>query len=246
MKRYNLSGFEVLEYEEAGSTNTLALSLRRADLKDKSVVLTFRQTQGRGQVGNTWESEPGKNISMTVVFRPLRVEAARQFAVSMVIALGVRDFVSRYTAGCSVKWPNDIYVGDKKIAGILIEHDIAGRFLGLSVCGIGLNVNQRQFLSDAPNPVSLWQLTGTEMPLEEALEKLLACIGRRYGQVAEYETLETDFLKALYRREGVYDWQDEKGCFRASVEGVDEYGRLRLKDTAGVERVYGFKEVVYK
>ena len=112
MKKYNVSGFEVREYEEAGSTNTLAAELPKEETPDKSVVLTFRQTQGRGQVGNKWESEPEKNISMTVVFRPRKLEGARQFAISMVIALGVRDFVAKHTDGCEIKWPNDVYVGN--------------------------------------------------------------------------------------------------------------------------------------
>lgn len=246
MKKYNVRGFEVMEYEEAGSTNTLAAGLPKEETPDRSVVLTFRQTQGRGQVGNKWESEPGKNISMTVVLRPRRLGASRQFAVSMAISLGVKDFISKHTEGCEIKWPNDIYVGDKKISGILIEHDIAGAYVGRSLCGIGVNINQYEFLSDAPNPVSLWQITGAETELETALEKLLECIGIRYGQMDDYEALEADFLACLYRREGVYDWEDEGGRFRASVAGVDEYGRLCLKDCAGKLRVYGFKEVAYK
>lgn len=201
---------------------------------------------GRGQVGNKWESEPGRNISMTVVLKPECLEASRQFAVSMVVALGCFDFLSRYVGDVSVKWPNDVYVGDRKIAGILIEHRIAGSRVGISLCGIGLNVNQEVFVSDAPNPISLWQLTGRVLPLGLALEELLACIDTRYARIHDYAGLEADFLRHLYRAEGVYDWEDGSGCFKASVAGVDEYGQLRLLDTEGRERVYAFKEVAYK
>lgn len=245
MKRYEVKGFEVREYEEVGSTNTVAEGMAVSEMRDKQVVLTYRQTQGRGQVGNKWESAPGRNISMTVIFRPERLEAGKQFAISMVIALGCLDFVSRYVEGGTVKWPNDVYVGDKKISGILIEHRIAGACIQTSLCGIGVNINQEEFLSDAPNPVSLLQLTGRELPLEEALAELLACIGKRYSQIYNYDELEKDFLRNMYRREGVFDWEDEKGRFRASIVGVDEYGQLRLKDTDGEMRVYGFKEVKY-
>lgn len=245
MERYSLNGFSILEVEETASTNTFAAELPPKELGDKDVVLTFHQTQGRGQAGNKWESAPGKNISITVVFKPARLDAGRQFAVSMVIALACRDFISRYVDGCTVKWPNDVYVGDRKIVGILIEHTVSGAYVGRSLCGIGLNVNQPEFLSDAPNPVSLFQLLGHELPLREALADFLECIDRRYAQIQEYSLLERDFMQSLYRRNGMYDWQDEAGVFCASVVGIDEYGRLVLKDTGGVRRVYGFKEVKF-
>lgn len=246
MREYQVSGFKVLEYEELDSTNTRAEQLGWNVLEDKMVVLTRRQTRGRGQVGNSWESEPGKNISMTVVFRPKALAAGEQFAISMVVALGTCDFISRYTGESSVKWPNDIYVGDKKISGILIEHVVMGSCVGGSLCGVGVNINQKRFLSDAPNPVSLFQLTGKELSLEKVLEELLVCIGKRYEQIYDYAALERDFLRVMYRRSGEFDWEDANGSFRASVTGVNEYGQLLLKDSEGRERVYGFKEVAYK
>lgn len=246
MREYRVSGFKILEYEELDSTNNRAEKLGWGVLEDKMVVLTRKQTQGRGQIGNRWESEPGKNISMTVVFRPKALAAGEQFAISMVIALGTCDFISRYAEECSVKWPNDIYVEDKKISGILIEHSIMGAYVGGSLCGIGVNVNQECFVSDAPNPVSLFQLTGVELSLEKALEELLECIGKRYEQVYNYAALDRDFLQVMYRRSGEFDWEDEHGSFRASIAGVNEYGQLILKDSEGMERVYGFKEVAYK
>lgn len=245
MEKYEVSGFEILEFEQAGSTNTLAEELPKEELRDKSVVLTFRQTEGKGQAGNRWESTPGKNISMTVVFRPDKLDAARQFAVSMVIALGCRDFIGRYVENCTVKWPNDIYAGDKKMVGILIEHTVSGAYVGRSLCGVGVNINQQVFVSDAPNPVSLAQLLGRELPLRDVLAELLECIGKRYAQLHNYYLLERDFVEALYRRYGEYEWEDEKGVFRASIVGVDEYGRLVLRDAVGTERIYGFKEVKY-
>ena len=243
MKRYEVSGFGVMEYEEVASTNSLAEKLPLSELKDKQVILTWRQTQG--QATNRWESAPGKNISMTVIFRPECLEAGKQFAVSMVIALGCLDFLSHYVEGVTVKWPNDVYVGERKISGILIEHRVAGAHIQSSLCGIGVNINQEQFLSDAPNPVSLFQLLGRELPLQEVLEELLECIGKRYEQIHRYAELENDFLRHMYRSTGIYDFEDERGIFRASVGGIDEYGQLILKDTDGRERVYAFKEVRY-
>lgn len=245
MKKYTVSGFEVCEFEEATSTNTLAEEMPLKELKDKMVVLTWRQTQGRGQATNQWESAPERNISMTVVLRPERFEAGKQFALSMVIALGCLDFIKKYVDEVSVKWPNDVYVADRKIAGILIEHRISGAYVQSSLCGIGVNINQELFMSDAPNPVSLLQLTGKELPLDRALAELLDCIGRRYEQIYNFRALEKDFLQNLYRAKGTYVWEDEKGTFKASVVGIDEYGQLILKDIQGQERIYAFKEVKY-
>ena len=173
---FRVGAYAVKEYEELGSTNTWVEGLPSEELRDRMVVVARKQTQGRGQEGNKWESEAGKNIAMTVVWKPDGLEAGRQFAVSMAVALGCRDFLARRVEGVTVKWPNDIYVGDKKIAGILIEHRIVGACVGVSLCGIGLNVNQRVFRSDAPNPVSLWQLTGRELLLAQVLEELLELV----------------------------------------------------------------------
>lgn len=245
VKTYEVSGFEVLEFDETASTNTVAEAMALSELRDRMVILTWCQTQGRGQATNRWESEPYKNVAMTVVFRPEGLAAGKQFAVSMVIALGCLDFVNHYVRGATVKWPNDIYVGDSKIAGILIEHRVTGAYIQSSLCGVGLNINQSVFLSDAPNPVSLFQLTGKEFNLNEALKELLECIGRRYGQIKDYAALEEDFRKNMYRAFGVFDWEDADGVFRASVSGIDEYGQLVLEDTEGRRRLYAFKEVKY-
>ncbi len=245
MKSYPLGNFTVKEYPELASTNILAAEMPASEWTDRTVVLTWQQTQGRGQAANKWESAPHRNISMTVLLKPAHLEASRQFAVSMVIALGCFDFISRYTGNVSIKWPNDIYVGDKKIAGILIEHKITGMYIGHSICGVGININQEYFYSDAPNPVSLFQLLGHTLPLQQALEELLACIDTRYADIGNYTTLERDFLHHLYRGTGIHRWEDAHGQFQASIAGLDEYGQLRLLDNEGHERLYAFKEVSY-
>ena len=246
MKEYSIGTFKVREYEEVESTNTVAAGLPLEEQEDRLVVLARAQTRGRGQVGNSWESEPGKNVSMTIVLRPMGLSAMKQFAVSMAVALGVRDWVGELVPGCTVKWPNDVYVGERKVAGILIEHTVVGEWVETSLCGVGLNVNQERFVSDAPNPVSLRQLLGYELALDMVLEELLGCIGARLDRVGDYAALEGDFLRWLYRREGVFSWQEEGGkVFRASIEGIDEFGRLLLKDERGGVSPYGFKEVRY-
>lgn len=245
MKHYNIGSFNIQEYEEVASTNTFAENIPSKELSDHLVILTWKQKEGRGQANNKWESAPDSNISMTIVFQPEKLEASKQFAISMIIALGCCDFLQRYVPNVSIKWPNDIYVGDKKIAGILIEHRIVSSWIHTSLCGIGININQKKFISNAPNPISLYQLTGKIYSLPQILEKLLECLEKRYLQIHDYSTLENDFLTNLYRSKGIYEWLDAQGRFRASIIGIDEYGQLRLKDENNTERIYAFKEVAY-
>lgn len=234
--------FDFIELPEAASTNSVAAS---GTFAPGSVVYTMRQSAGRGCGGNSWESEPGKNIAMTLVLGDMGVAVARQFAISMAVALGCYDYVSQYVSNCKVKWPNDIYVGDRKIAGILIEHSLAGATLSRSLCGVGLNINQEIFYSDAPNPVSLRQLTGVEYRVQSELRKLVEAIGKRLESVKDFNSLRSEFISHLYRGNGVYGWCDTSGEFQASVYGIDDFGRLQLMRVDGAVHAYGFKEIRY-
>lgn len=234
--------FNFIELPEAASTNSVAAS---GAFAPGSVVYTLRQSAGRGCGSNSWESEAGKNIAMTLVLGDIGVAVERQFAISMAVALGCFDYVSHYVADCSVKWPNDIYVGDRKIAGILIEHSMSGAMLSRSLCGVGLNINQEIFYSDAPNPVSLIQLTGMRYDVRSELHKLVEAIGKRLECVKDFNLLRSEFLLHLYRGAGVYNWRDESGEFQASVYGIDDFGRLQLVSLDGSIHTYGFKEIRY-
>jgi BirA family biotin operon repressor/biotin-[acetyl-CoA-carboxylase] ligase len=236
--------FRVLEFPELDSTSGEVW--RQIDtLHDRTVIVTPRQTGGRGHGGNSWESAPGENVTMTLLLKPPRVMAARQFAISMLVALATRDLVARHVEGCTVKWPNDIYVGDRKIAGILIEHVVCGPWIARSLCGIGLNVNQERFLSDAPNPVSLRQLTGREWAPRQVLEELLECLRARLDAPRDRPATRHEYRAALYRGTGRHAWRDASGEFHASVSAINPYGQLVLRDDEGSTRVYGFKEVAH-
>jgi len=242
---YNIGKYKIFEVEETSSTNKLASKLPIEEFSDRCVLLTWKQTAGVGQRGNYWESKPNKNISITISLMPSKLYASEQFAISMIIALGCMDFISKYTSHACIKWPNDIYIKDKKIGGILIEHSILGEYIERSLCGIGLNINQSKFVSSAPNPVSLQQLIGKESSLSKVLEELLACIESRYSTYKNYEILRDDFMSHLFRRVGIYNWVDENGEFKASIENINEYGQLILKDDSNKLRTYSFKEVKY-
>ena len=237
----------LIRRNEINSTNNFALELLKSENPAAgTVVLTLNQTKGRGQQTNSWESESGKNLTISIILRPEFLPIPQQFNISMVISLGVYDYLEQYVKDVSIKWPNDIYVGDKKIAGILIEHSIMGSILSTSVCGIGLNINQQKFLSDAPNPISLANCTGVNYNLDEELEKLLECIEKRYTQLENdcKGQLEKEYLAAMYWIHELHSFQDENGTFEGKISGITDLGQLRI-EVLNEERIYNFKEVSF-
>ena len=216
---------------ETASTNTYA---RSCSGEDTPLLITADyQTAGRGQRGNTWEAEARKNLLLSLAIRPQGIAITQQFALSQHVSVALCKTLARYTDSIRIKWPNDIYWHDKKIAGILIEHDIEGDKLIRSIIGIGLNVNQVHFTSDAPNPVSLCQILGHEIDREELLTTLChEILHHRY----------TALLSRL-KKPGLY--RDAEGTFTAQIHHVEPDGHLILEDTEGKRRSYLFKEVTY-
>ncbi|MDE7160879.1 MAG: biotin--[acetyl-CoA-carboxylase] ligase [Muribaculaceae bacterium] len=228
------------------------------------VVRAVDQTAGRGQRGNHWESEPGKNLTVSYYLRPEGVHPREQFAISEAIALAVADTLRRYGVEARVKWPNDIYVGDLKICGILIEHSLYGTEIRHSIAGIGLDVNQTVFLSDAPNPVSMANLTGREYDLVEVMEILSQNVERRMKCVRTPEgriLLHDEFKRNLWRGEGgPWPFRDTATgrTFAARIADITPAGllTLRVEEASEVEeasgllrpaetKTYAFKEVSF-
>ena len=205
------------------------------------------QEAGRGQPGNSWESEPGMNLIMSVIIYPVMVRPADQFIISRMVSLAVHDLVSARTSKARIKWPNDIYAGNDKIAGILIENSIMGSTLGSSVAGIGLNVNQTEFRSGARNPVSLRQVTGTTHNLDAVTRELITLLDRRYGMVVRGEgaVLESEYHSVLYRAGEWHRYSDESGEFEGMIERVMPDGMLLVKRRDGSSREYAFREIDY-
>lgn len=166
--------------------------------------------------------------------------AKRQFHISMAISLAVCEALGQYIGDLSIKWPNDIYWRDGKIAGILIEQTLKGGYIKDSIIGVGLNVNQRVFHSDAPNPVSMWQITEQETDREQLLKEILRAFQHYLG--AE---MKEQYLSMLYRRKGFYPYADHGGAFMAELLTVDDDGHLLLRDDNGNQRRYAFKEVTF-
>lgn len=222
------------------------------ELGDRTMVVAHNQESGRGQRGNSWESEPGKNLTVTMLYR-LKADMdprpldEQQFRISEATALGVADTLEAYGLKAMVKWSNDVYVGDRKISGILIEHTIIGNHLDNSRIGIGLNVNQREFVSDAPNPVSMYQLLGEDLPLARVLDTLSEQLEKRLAQDAD--TLHADYMDRLWRRDGEFHGfrlrEGERTEFQAGIRDVKRNGPLVLQMTDGHETAFYFKEVEF-
>lgn len=205
---------------------------------EDQVVWADYQTAGRGCGANRWESERGKNLLFSMMIHPENLPANKQFQISMAISLAIVDALGQLVGDLCIKWPNDIYWRNGKLAGILIENTLKGNFIKDSIIGVGLNVNQREFHSDAPNPVSLWQITSQETDREQLLKDILNRLD--FG-----EALKECYMKLLYRRKGFHPYTDKDGVFMAEIAGVEDDGHLLLIDEDGKERRYAFKEVTF-
>ncbi len=235
-------GLELRHFETLGSTNDYAKELR--DEVD-CIVTTDRQTAGRGQRGNRWESAAGENLTFSLVIHPGRsVGAGDQFRLSEITSLAVHETLADCGLSSAIKWPNDIYIGDKKVCGMLLEHDIAGAYVWRSVIGVGINVNQREFASDAPNPVSMALAAGKGFDRVEVLERFCKNFIALSG--LEPAELEQNYLARLYRKEGFHPYATPSGeRFEAKISRLSEYGELILEERDGRKRSFAFKEVEY-
>ena len=216
-------------------------------MAQKVIVMTDYQTAGRGQTGNTWESERGKNLLFSVGVRPAFLPARRQFLLLQVMSLAVAQTLVQYTDNISIKWPNDIYWCDKKISGTLIENELSGESIRQCVLGTGINVNQEHFVSDAPNPVSLRQILGHDVPRDRLFMDFLKHFETFYSRLesGESESLAQQYGDSLYWREGMHPYRDSRGTFRAFIDGVEPDGHLLLRTDEGQVRRYAFKEVSF-
>lgn len=238
-----------INIRETASTNTY-LARMASMLPSGTVIYTHNQSAGRGQRGNSWEAEPGKNLTFSMLVKNPAVVPAAQFCISEAVSLGIVDFLSQYADGFSIKWPNDIYHGDRKICGILIEHSLCGNSIRHTIVGAGININQDEFRSDAPNPVSLKQITGKELDLEVAMRDVCTRIENEISALAggDISVLHSRYLAALYRHDGrQYEFALPSGeHFRARIaDVVASTGTLTLEHSDGTMHDYAFKEVSF-
>ena len=213
------------------------------------VVVALEQTAGRGQRGNKWDSAAGQNLTLSLIWKPDFLPAKEQFLLSEAVALALVDTLAQYKVEATIKWTNDIYVGDDKVCGVLIEHDLGteGK-LARTIVGIGLNINQKEFAEWVPNPTSLALLTGSEHNINEVFEKLYDSLEARYEMLkSEPEKLQSDYHSHLYRLASEHTYKLPSGEeFVATLEGVKPSGELALRHKADGQLChYLFKEVEF-
>lgn len=244
---------EIIILDEVDSTNSW-LSGKSSSLPGGTIVAARAQTAGRGQRGNSWESAPDANVTMSMLLRPAGLEIGHAFPLSEAVALGVVSALAirlpaEIVARVAIKWPNDIYVGNSKIAGILIENSLRGNMIDRSIAGIGLNVNQREFLSDAPNPVSMFQLTGATFDVGD----MIALTGREVLESLalmqrDLSSLHQRYMARLWRGKGVHPFVETATGrrFEAEVTGVAPSGHITLSEhPSGCPLTYAFKEIAW-
>lgn len=239
----------IIRLRETESTNRYLQELLSGDEPptDGTLVVSDFQSGGRGQPGNSWESEAGQNLTFSLLYTPAEMPANRFFRISQIAALSVKRTLDRYTTDITVKWPNDVYWRDRKICGMLIENLLEGRFVGRSIIGIGLNLNQTTFRSDAPNPVSLTQITGEHYDPADVLQHWydnFFNLRLRLENDADGEVnVHRLYVQSLYRRDGFHPYADADGPFEARIEDIEPGGYLILRRREGTCSRYAFKEV---
>jgi BirA family biotin operon repressor/biotin-[acetyl-CoA-carboxylase] ligase len=228
-------GNEIIRLKEVDSTNRFFMDwLNREKLEEGTLVITDFQTAGRGADGSKWESEPSRNLTFSFVLYPTFLAIEAQFYLNKVVSLGLADLVAELLPDRSdirIKWPNDIYIGDHKVAGTLIQNGVKGSQFEFAVIGIGLNVNQLSFQGEAANPVSLHSVTGNAFNLEEVLEKTLEKIEQRYNLLKQgsKQAIDEDYLKNLYRMRQLSGFNYKGSLIQAKITGVNRYGHLILE-----------------
>lgn len=239
----------IVKLDETSSTNSeLKLLQQKGALAEGSVVMTEFQTAGRGQLGNSWYASKGKNLLFSFLLYPHSVKSRDQFIISRIVSLAIKRVLDRYIQGVSIKWPNDIYWNDKKIAGILIENSLMGQHINYTIVGVGINVNEDEFPEHLPNPVSLKQITGSDSDREIVFTLLHQEFLTLYQSMerGEIVTIEQEYMQELYRKDGVHWFTDKQGRFKATIKTVLPTGHLVLATyTDKEERTYAFKEVAF-
>ena len=229
---------------ECHSTNSLLTELNgQTELPEGTVVITNRQTAGRGQRGNSWDTEPGKNLTCSILLRPRFMQAKDQFQLNMAVSLAAATALNSHIADIvKLKWPNDIFVGNKKIGGILIESQLQGNSLFSSIVGIGLNVNQERF--DHPNAMSLFNIAGSAFDLNATFQKLMEYLEAEYLDLRAGNTLSLKqrYLDTLYKFGESQDFEAQGKNFTGYINDVDEQGKLCV-ESGGVTQRFSFKEV---
>ncbi len=239
-------GKKIISLPACESTNSLMISMAQANWMDEgTIIISENQTEGKGQAGNKWVSEPGANLTFSILLKPTFLGPARQFYLNMAVSLGVADAVFQLTGvETKIKWPNDVLADAKKVCGILIENQVQGQQLSQSVVGIGLNVNQKVF--EWPKASSLSLCAGMDFDKSRVFEMVLEKLDARYVQLKEnnFQKLKSDYYSYLYWKDEAHEFSSDNKTFNGTIKGIDETGRL-LVLVEGEELSFNFKEIKF-
>lgn len=240
---------EIHQYESIDSTSSQLKRMIESDenTEQYTVVTAFNQCGGRGQGENRWSSSAGKNLTFSLLLRPM-IDASSHFYLNMCISLGIKKALERHIDRIKIKWPNDIYVNDSKLCGILIESTIKSTAIIRSVVGIGINIEQKKWEDWVPNPISLSMCGVQNIDKDTLMREIITSIHDMLSMLldGEKEKISALYHDVMYRKDTVALYNDINGTFEGVIQGVDEGGRLIIKDyVTGEEKLYMFKEVRY-
>lgn len=248
MNDISSKNWNIIKLEETESTNLyLRQLLLDTEIEEFTTIVTDFQSGGRGQRGNSWTSDRGQNLLFSFVVYPKNIFANEQFILSRVVSLALVYVLSDFTNDIKIKWPNDIYWKDHKIAGILIENNLLGKVIDSSIVGIGLNINQTSFPEFLVNPTSLSKITGEVHDVQYLLNRFMQEFESLYANIEnDRQAIEERYMHNLYRLQGYHLYKDKDGEFEAKIIDVAPSGHLYLQAIyEDCQRVYAFKEVQF-
>jgi len=241
--------FKIHRLDRVDSTNKYAFRFcKNKEANEGDVFLANEQFDGRGYHTNSWLAEHGKNLTFSLILKPVFMLPWQQFVITQFVSLAIVDLLQTMVQGekVRIKWPNDIYINNLKAGGILVQNTIIGNAFEYAIIGIGLNVNQREFPIELPNPTSLIHYMKTEISLDTLLDDLLKYIDRKYEQLMLSSwSFEKEYLDQLYRFNELSTFKDMNGVFAGRITGVGEFGELLITDDTGRQRKYNFKEIEF-
>ena len=243
---HHIKSEHILKIESLDSTNNYAMNrVKEGKAGNFDCIWAAEQTQGRGQRGNSWLSEAGKNLTFSVIYYPEGLEAQHNFTISMAVSLAVHEFLEGYVQQAQIKWPNDLFIKNRKVGGILIENTLEQQYVKSTVAGVGLNINQRKFDEQLPSATSLVSNYGKELDLEESIFSLYNLIVSYLQRIDrnEREILRQEYKSKLLGIGENMEYRDRQGRFFGMVIDVEDSGQLVVMDIDGKTRKYFFQEV---
>jgi BirA family biotin operon repressor/biotin-[acetyl-CoA-carboxylase] ligase len=244
-------GQNLIKLSTVDSTNNYLkkLASNSEPLPDGTVIMAEDQFAGRGQQGNIWHAEPGKNLTFSLLLRPNFISVPQQFDLNILISVALNEVLSKYLpSGLTIKWPNDIYFGDKKLGGILIENAITGHAIKQSIIGIGINVNQINFSHNLMGrTTSIAEILQKDVDLISLLNETCRQIERFYLMLkaGKYNFLRELYVNRLYRLNQTATYSHNGNVFDGIIEGIGKTGLLRIKPLAGDTKEFNFKKVIF-